>query len=739
MLLGGLLLSTLLFPTSLPASENQDPGSLFKRGEVFQRISNFPVYLNNSDPDKETAAEIIKVTEDGNTLIYTDSPGEVLGFVDITNPRQPQPLGTLPVEGEPTSVSVAGNLALVGVNTSQDFTQPSGFLAVVDVLQRRIIRKIPLAGQPDSVAVGPRKRFLAIAIENERDEDLVVNGVEGGLPQLPAGLLQVIRLRGPVEDWEVKDVLLTGLSDLAPADPEPEFVSINRSGIAAVTLQENNHIVLVSLSRLRVMRDFPAGTVDLKDIDTLEEDVIKLTGSLSDVPREPDAIAWLGNFWVVTANEGDLNGGSRGFSIFTRNGKVLFDSGNQIEHLAVTHGHYPESRSENKGTEPEGVEVGRYGNRYFIFVGSERGNFVSVYHARLGRKPEFLQLLPTGIGPEGLLAIPERKLLVVAAENDEPGGIRSMISLYQLEKGPVDYPTIVSGKDASGLPIPWGALSALAADRNDSNRLFTVHDSFYKESKLYSLDVSQKPAKITSSITLLKNGSKVAYDLEGLVQRTDGSFWAVSEGKIGVADNLLIKISPTGNILEEISLPASVNALAKNHGFEGVAATESDGEERVFVAFQREWEGDPAGLARVGEYSPSTGDWRFFYYPLDAPASPAGGWVGLSEIVAMDEVTFLVIERDNKGGPDATIKKIYEFSIQGLTSQPQGGAFPVVSKILRRDLLPDLESANGWVLDKVEGLVVGSDGNAYAVTDNDGVEDATGETQFLWLETLEQK
>jgi hypothetical protein len=42
-------------------------------------------------------------------------------------------------------------------------------------------------------------------------------------------------------------VSLTGIADRFSEDPEPEFVSINKDNIAAVTLQENNHIVLVSL------------------------------------------------------------------------------------------------------------------------------------------------------------------------------------------------------------------------------------------------------------------------------------------------------------------------------------------------------------------------------------------------------------------------------------------------------------------------------------------------------------
>jgi len=42
-------------------------------------------------------------------------------------------------------------------------------------------------------------------------------------------------------------------------------------------------------------------------------------------------------------------------------------------------------------------------------------------------------------------------------------------------------------------------------------------------------------------------------------------------------------------------------------------------------------------------------------------------------------------------------------------------------------------SGNGWVQDKVEGLAVGGDGQLYAVTDNDGVDDATDEAVLLRL------
>jgi hypothetical protein len=90
--------------------------------DAFQRVATMPVFLNlpaGVDPTSETVAEIVAATPDGMTLVYTDSPGERIGYVDITDPSAPAPAGTLGVGGEPTSVTVVGNTVLAAVNTSE--------------------------------------------------------------------------------------------------------------------------------------------------------------------------------------------------------------------------------------------------------------------------------------------------------------------------------------------------------------------------------------------------------------------------------------------------------------------------------------------------------------------------------------------------------------------------------------------------------------------------------------------
>ncbi len=783
------------------ADDDDDDGD--DRRKVFQRIATFPVFLNNDPSDPvaaaagDASAEIVAASKDGKLLIYTDGGDDRIGFVDISDPSNPAPDGLLAMPGEPTSVAIKNGYALVAVNTSADFVNTSGDLIVVDLDSRSIVETIPLGGQPDSIAVSPNGRYAAVAIENERNEDICVGGTEdgfdivdespaagettedlcedgggvvGGLPQLPAGFLKIVDLVGAPSDWSTRDVDLTGLADLGPSDPEPEFVAINRRNQAAVTLQENNHIAIVRLSDGRVIRDFNGGDVDLEKVDIEENDLIQLIGSLQDVPREADAITAIGNSRFATADEGDLFGGSRGFTIYNKRGRVKFTSGNSIEHLAVKFGHYPEGRSENKGNEPEGITFAEYGKHDFLFVGSERANVILVYEMRGHRsKPRFKQVLPATVGPEGLLAIPKRDLFVVASEVDDIGDkIRSTITLYKLVKGEPTYPTIQSAYDgygyrggdddddddghrhgghrhgSHGTPIPWAALSALSGDPHDEDIAYTAYDSFYKESRLFVVDVSDHPAIIEEEILLTDDGATVDLDVEGVAARKDGGFWVVSEGAGTVGDpnrpvtslNLLLKVAEDGEILETIQLPDSVNDLQVRFGFEGVAVTGQGDDELVYVVIQREWAGDPDDQVRIGRYDPNAQEWAFFYYPLDLPESltPAGSsWVGNSEIVALDDTTFAVLERDNQGGSSAAIKRIYKISIDGIEPQPQGRVFPLLEKELVRDLIPDLTADNGPVLEKVEGLGILANGDAIIVTDNDGVDDASGETQFIKL------
>lgn len=294
----------------------------------------------------------------------------------------------------------------------------------------------------------------------------------------------------------------------------------------------------------------------------------------------------------------------------------------------------------------------------------------------------------------------------------------------------------------NGKYIPFSALSALAAK---GTTLYSVDDSYYMSSCIFTIDTTTTPYTITKAMRVLdSNGALAAalpeemaeafvnddqtvnLDQEG-IDVIDGGFWICSEGA-GTGDapeslNLLVRVDSAGVIQEVVTLPDEVNAIQIGSGFEGVAV---DGDYLV-VTFQRAW-GDEAE-PRLGIYNTETSMWKFVFYPLDPVESQNGGWVGLSDIASLGDGKFLILERDNQGGLDAAIKKLYEVDL-GDYSMEDG---MVVSKTLVRDLMPDLSTYGKFVMEKIEGVAVDGNGNVWINNDNDGVENNSGEQLLLNL------
>ncbi|CAI2936570.1 Alkaline phosphatase (plasmid) [Aminobacter niigataensis] len=622
-----------------------------------------------------------------------------------------------------------GGKVLAGVNTSKSKQEPSGNLTVIDLASKKIEASCDLGGQPDSVALSKDGKLLAVAIENERDEELN----EGALPQLPAGNLQIVKLNDGAPDCaSIKTVDLTGIATVSPEDPEPEFVAFNDKGEIAVTLQENNHIAIVDAASGKVVSHFPAGEVTLENVDTKKDGALSFTGKVENAPREPDAVKWLDDERLVVANEGDYKGGARGFTIFSRAGEVLYESGPAFEYQAAAAGHYPDARNK-KGIEPEGLEFASFGDQKLIFVAAERASLVGVYNDT-GAEPEFLQLLPSGIGPEGLVAIPQRKLLVTANETDlvEDGLARSHVMVYELGEGDAAYPQIVSSFKDDGTPLGWGALSGLAADPKEAGKLYAVSDSVYRSAPaIFTIDTTKTPALIAEKTIVTRDGQPAQkLDLEGLVADGKGGFWLASEGRSDkLTPHAVYNVNAKGEIKEEIAFPAELLAGETRFGLEGITIVGEGDDLTLVMAIQREWADDPKGQVKLLAYKPKAKEWSAVRYPLDATEK---GWVGLSEITAHDGKLYIV-ERDNLIGAEAKNKRIYAVALDGFKPAKLGGELPVVEKALVRDLLPDLKSANGYVVDKVEGFAIDASGEAFVVTDNDGVDDSSGETLFLRL------
>jgi hypothetical protein len=733
----------------------------------FTPLSFFPLCQQlgpNCNISTLTNAEIIDVSGDGNTLLYSDDLRTVIGFVDITNPETPLPLGATPVlSGRPTAIAVKGNVALAPLLADTGSSNRNGSLVVIDIATQSVLRTLALGGQPDAISVSPDGTRALIAIENEGAATQDPNANE----QIPDGFVTIVDISDAnVANWSLSNVTIPRFGTNVNGRPEPENIDINAQNIAAVTLQETNAVALVNLNNAQVSGPFLLGSEQLSGVDLNDDEprlIDQTQTSTRTYPRQPDGIVWINNNRFVTVNEGDEEfTGTRDFSIFDTAGNLNFTAGSEMEREAASVGHYPDQRSGERGIEPNTADLEIFGDERYLFVNTERAHLTYIYNIADATEPVFKQVLPGPTRPEGVKAIPSRNLLAVSGERDARGNYRSGIALYRLDTQAQTYPVIKGVDRADGSPIPFGALSGLAADPVQAAIVYAVEDGYFDANRILEIDMSVTPASLRREIRVtdpnnlinalpiatvnndrntfdgedrddLKNADgTVNLDFEGIAMATGGGFWLVAEGdgtfNTTLFDpinsrNRIFKTDADGVITDIISLPDNVNLIQSDFGFAGVA----EGGGKLYVPFERDWNAEIK--PRIGIYDIATQLWSFVFYTFDPIESQNGGGRNLSGITALGNGKVLILERDDQGGPDAAIKRLYEVDLSGVNNGD------TVTKTLRRDLIAsgDIPRQGGQILERVEGVTVNTLGEVIIVTDNDGADESNGETALLNL------
>lgn len=129
--------------------------------------------------------------------------------------------------------------------------------------------------------------------------------------------------------------------------------------------------------------------------------------------------------------------GARSFTIWDKNGLVVFDSGDDFERItasiygsAFNNGddeNEGDSRSENKGPEPEALTVGTVGDRTYAFIGLERMGGIFVYDITNPYDASFKEYINNRDVTEGLVVsdaigdLAPESLLFVAEEDSVTG------------------------------------------------------------------------------------------------------------------------------------------------------------------------------------------------------------------------------------------------------------------------------------------------------------------------------
>lgn len=166
----------------------------------------------------------------------------------------------------------------------------------------------------------------------------------------------------------------------------------------------------------------------------------------------------------VTSAMGDADGdgeyeaayayGARSFTIWDQNGLVVYDSGDDFERItASVHGaqfnngddeNASDSRSENKGPEPEALTVGQVGDRTYAFIGTERMGGIFVYDVTNPYDVQFAEYvinrnLTEGLTSDDVIGDLAPESLVFVSADDSPSGV----------------PLLVVGNEVSGTVSVW--------------------------------------------------------------------------------------------------------------------------------------------------------------------------------------------------------------------------------------------------------------------------------------------
>ncbi|MCS6286565.1 MAG: choice-of-anchor I family protein [Nitrospira sp.] len=138
--------------------------------------------------------------------------------------------------------------------------------------------------------------------------------------------------------------------------------------------------------------------------------------------------------------------GARSFSIRKADGGLVYDSGDDLEQRTSalvpttfnSNGTVDtfDTRSDNKGPEPEGLALGKVAGRTYAFIGLERTGGVMVYDISNPESPEFetyASTAPVDLAPEGLIFInrkdsPNGKPLLVVSHE-----VSNTVTIFEIE------------------------------------------------------------------------------------------------------------------------------------------------------------------------------------------------------------------------------------------------------------------------------------------------------------------
>ncbi|PHM11399.1 choice-of-anchor I family protein [Nostoc sp. 'Peltigera malacea cyanobiont' DB3992] len=367
-------------------------------------------------------------------LTFTPDGTKVL----VANEGEPNSYGqpnSVDPEGSISIINIAGGVANATV-AQASFTSFNSQIATLKAAGVRITGPGSTVAQdlePEYIAVSPDGQTARITLQ-ENNAIAILDIASATITDiLPLGAKNY---NLPSNGLDASDRDLTSSSGKINIQNWPVFGLYQPDAIASFTANGQTYYIT-------------ANEGDSRDYTGFSEEIrVGANGYVLDPTVFPNAATLkqntnLGRLTVTNATgdtdgDGDFNRieafGGRSFSIWNASGNQIFDSGDQFEQITATK--VPtlfnsdgaadtfDTRSDNKGPEPEGVAIGVINNRTYAFIGLERTGDVIVYEVTNPNKPSFVQYIntPEDVAIEGLTFVSAadsptgKPLLVTTAE-----------------------------------------------------------------------------------------------------------------------------------------------------------------------------------------------------------------------------------------------------------------------------------------------------------------------------------
>ena len=716
----------------------ENPNNPVKIGEI--DITNFGAGANSVDVKNGIVAVAVEAengTEPGQAIFF-DTDGNFLNTITV---------GVLP---DMITFSPDGNKVLTAnEGEPTDEGNPDGSVSIIDLsngvdsLTVTNAEFTPFNGQEtelrmQGVRIFPDTPFSA-DVEPEYI-DITADGTTAYVTLQENNAVAVINIATAT----VTDIQPLGLKDWSQASnkldasDQDDAINIRNWPVFGMYMPDSIGVYQVNGETYYI-------TANEGDARSEDERVKDLTLDPEAFPdaAELQADENLGRLEVSTI-DGDTDGdgdydqlfsyGGRSFSIFNSDGNIVFDSGSEF--AEITAAEFPDnfnddndensfdSRSDAKGSEPEGIEIGEVDGKTYAFVGLERIGGIMVYDVSTPDAPEFIQYLNNrdfsgdpeagtagDLGPEGLEFVEAADsptgdpLLIVS--NEVSGstsiydfGVNTIVDTSNLSRqsvtniellGEVIFPTGFTFGDTE-----VGGLSGITYDA-DNEIFYSLSDdrSQNNPARFYTLsidlsDQSLDDGDITfNDVTFLRNQAGELFpersvDPEGITLTQAGTLFISSEGDANQLINPFVnEFSLNGELLDELPVPDQflptadqTTGIRNNLAFESL--TISPDNRFLYTATENALFQDSSAatleqesLSRILQYDLTTGQpVAELVYEVDAipdvPEPPdAFADNGLVELLATDNNgTLLALERSFAVGVGNNIR-LYEVRTQG--------------------------------------------------------------------------